>query len=195
MSGVKARRPHNQRGARGAILVEAAIVLPLALFIIAGILDLGHIFRRGTIIYQASRAGARTAGAMTTQSDAQPGWWCAASPPGALSATQSCTRVLAQNFNPLPPASHALPLKSGMYMACHYLQAAGLNPQDWEATVSGPLLRVEDSASASDLTQMRLISVTVRQSPGSSRCLFCFQQQLGALILEETSFFPVQCAN
>ncbi len=185
----------TQRGrhdCRGSVLVEAAIVLPLAIFIIAGILDLGHIFQQSTVIYQASRAGARTAGAQTAkQSGPNLAYWCSNGAP--IGGTGRCDQILDGDFG--VPDGPNIPSKSGLYMACHYIREAGLNPTDWEATVNGPVRQVEDPTDLQNQTAMAWLSVTVRPSPSADRCLFCIQQQINAILLDETSFFPVQCAT
>ncbi|MDI6854159.1 MAG: TadE/TadG family type IV pilus assembly protein [Deltaproteobacteria bacterium] len=48
-------------GERGNITVELALVLPLVLFIIAGVLDLGMLFWEKHILTNATREGARAA--------------------------------------------------------------------------------------------------------------------------------------
>jgi Flp pilus assembly protein TadG len=45
----------------GAELIELAIVLPLLLFVIAGIMDFGFLFQRYEVVTNAAREGARIA--------------------------------------------------------------------------------------------------------------------------------------
>ncbi|MFM1847826.1 MAG: hypothetical protein RL417_1300 [Pseudomonadota bacterium] len=180
----------NQRGLsrhRGSVLVETAIIIPLAVFIIAGILDLGYIFQKSTIVYQASRAGARTAGSMTAKlSPENTTAWCGN---GAVSleGNHTCELILEGDFGTLADVDHNSPLKSGMFMACHYLREAGLSPEDWMVAVEGPVDQVEGG------TRMRWLRVSVQQSPSAQKCWFCLQQQIAQSLLEESSFFPVQC--
>jgi Flp pilus assembly protein TadG len=54
------RRPENRRR-RGAALVEAALVLPLFLLIVLGMIDLGVAMFRNNALSQAARQGARKA--------------------------------------------------------------------------------------------------------------------------------------
>jgi Flp pilus assembly protein TadG len=58
------------RDARGAELVEFALVLPILLFVLAGILDMGFLFNNYEVVTNAAREGARLA--------AIPGWTDAA---------------------------------------------------------------------------------------------------------------------
>lgn len=55
-------RPSGRTGGdRGAALVEFALVLPLLLVVIAGIVDFGFVFQRYEVITNAAREGARLA--------------------------------------------------------------------------------------------------------------------------------------
>lgn len=51
----------ERRGERGAELVELALVLPLLLVVIAGIIDFGLLFQRYEVVTNAAREGARIA--------------------------------------------------------------------------------------------------------------------------------------
>jgi hypothetical protein len=53
-------RPDSRRSDRGAALVEFALVLPLLLVVIAGIVDFAFAFQRYEVITNAAREGART---------------------------------------------------------------------------------------------------------------------------------------
>ncbi len=53
-------RAHRRaRGDRGAALVEAAIVLPFIALMVFGIVELGFLFRSGSVAVSATRSGAR----------------------------------------------------------------------------------------------------------------------------------------
>jgi Flp pilus assembly protein TadG len=52
---------HSRRSDRGAALVEFALVLPLLLVVIAGIVDFAFAFQRYEVITNAAREGARMA--------------------------------------------------------------------------------------------------------------------------------------
>jgi Flp pilus assembly protein TadG len=54
-------RPDSRRSDRGAALVEFALVLPLLLVVIAGIVDFAFAFQRYEVITNAAREGARMA--------------------------------------------------------------------------------------------------------------------------------------
>lgn len=58
------------RRERGAVAVEMAIVLPLLLLIIAGMIDLGRLFYVQTMVTNASREGARMKSLGYTDADA-----------------------------------------------------------------------------------------------------------------------------
>jgi Flp pilus assembly protein TadG len=59
-------RVRGLRSARGAELIEFALVLPLLLLLLAGILDMGFLFNNYAVVTNAAREGARMA--------AVPGW-------------------------------------------------------------------------------------------------------------------------
>jgi Flp pilus assembly protein TadG len=54
-------RLRYRRSERGAALVEFALVLPLLLVVIAGIVDFGFLFQRYEVVTNAAREGARLA--------------------------------------------------------------------------------------------------------------------------------------
>jgi Flp pilus assembly protein TadG len=56
-----ASHPGRRNGERGAELVELALVLPLLLVVIAGIIDFGLLFQRYEVVTNAAREGARVA--------------------------------------------------------------------------------------------------------------------------------------
>jgi Flp pilus assembly protein TadG len=54
----------HDRGQRGAVLVEAAIVIPILMMITLGIIEYGGAYREDSTVATASRSGARTASAL-----------------------------------------------------------------------------------------------------------------------------------
>ncbi len=54
-------RLRRGRDARGSELIELALVLPILLVVLAGIVDFGFLFQRYEIITNAAREGARVA--------------------------------------------------------------------------------------------------------------------------------------
>src|SRR5690606_13535680 len=56
-----ARRRRDNELERGAVLIEAAIVMPLILLIVFGILEFGLAFRNTLSVSESTRAGARVA--------------------------------------------------------------------------------------------------------------------------------------
>ena len=51
--------PGMARGRRGQSLVELAAAFPLLLLLVAGVLDLAHVFSEASIVANAAREGAR----------------------------------------------------------------------------------------------------------------------------------------
>jgi len=58
---VRATTRRGRESERGAILIEAAMILPLMLFICVGIFEFGRAFQSWQIVTNASREGARIA--------------------------------------------------------------------------------------------------------------------------------------
>jgi Flp pilus assembly protein TadG len=58
------------RGERGAELIEFALVLPLFLFVTAGIVDFGFVFQQYNVVTNAAREGARLAAVPNSTRDA-----------------------------------------------------------------------------------------------------------------------------
>ena len=52
-------RPVRQRGQQGAVLVEAALVLPIMILVVMGIIEFGFAFASSTTTTGSSRSGAR----------------------------------------------------------------------------------------------------------------------------------------
>src|SRR4051812_36652218 len=63
-------RPHRSRRERGAAAVEMALVLPLLLLIVGGIIDFGRFFYTQNIVVNAAREGARSRALGYTIADA-----------------------------------------------------------------------------------------------------------------------------
>jgi Flp pilus assembly protein TadG len=59
MAALKPSSRH--RSEEGAVLIEAAIALPLLLLVVLGIIDFGLLFRRYEVVTNAAREGARIA--------------------------------------------------------------------------------------------------------------------------------------
>ena len=68
---IRSIRARRARGDRGAVLVEAAFVLPVLLTIVFGIIEFGFAWRDKITVETATRAGARTASNLgpTAQAD------------------------------------------------------------------------------------------------------------------------------
>ena len=69
MASLKRLRAEKRDGERGSELIELAIVLPIFLLIIMGIVDFGFLFQRYEVVTNAAREGARLASLDATYSD------------------------------------------------------------------------------------------------------------------------------
>jgi Flp pilus assembly protein TadG len=64
--GLSRRRlSRRDRGERGAVLIEAIIVIPLLMMITLGVIEYGGAYREDSTVAAASRAGARVASALS----------------------------------------------------------------------------------------------------------------------------------
>ncbi len=59
----------NMKGKKGQSLVETALVLPILLVILTGIIDFGFLFNNYLLVSNASREGARSAVVGSSNSD------------------------------------------------------------------------------------------------------------------------------
>ncbi len=55
------RRPQRRRDQRGVVAVEFALVMPILLLLVFGIIEFGYMLNRDTIVNNSSRDGAREA--------------------------------------------------------------------------------------------------------------------------------------
>ena len=60
-SRTRAGRPEQGTGERGAAVVELALVLPLLLFVLFGVIDFGRMLNAQLTLTEAAREGARAA--------------------------------------------------------------------------------------------------------------------------------------
>ena len=95
----------RSRSERGAVLIEAAVALPLLLLVVLGIVDFGLLFQRYEVLTNAAREGARIAvlpvGYSTTEVKARVRQYIAA---GGLKPTDA---------DPKDPVTETLELSSG----------------------------------------------------------------------------------
>lgn len=68
--GSKRRRPHDRRQS-GAAAVEAAVVLPLVMLLLFGIIEYGFVFNRWTTTTHAAREGVRVYSITGDQAEAE----------------------------------------------------------------------------------------------------------------------------
>jgi Flp pilus assembly protein TadG len=63
------RRPHRGRDQRGAVAVEFALIMPILLLLVFGIIEFGYMLNRSTVVNNASRDGARVGSLNGTYAD------------------------------------------------------------------------------------------------------------------------------
>ena len=114
-----------RRGERGAALVEAAIVTPLLLMLVFGIIEFGFAFKDTLTLANGSRSGARVASAAGTDPSAD--WFVLQAVKGATGSLANVNEIVvfkATGPNGVVPASCASGTPSGgscnVYMAADY---------------------------------------------------------------------------
>ena len=95
---------------RGAVLVEAAIVIPVLMLITLGIIEYGSAYQQDAAVAAASRSGVRAASALS-KSD----FGCATPTTCPLSSTDSAATVTAAVSSALQAVGSATPQKMYIY--------------------------------------------------------------------------------
>ena len=114
-----------RRGERGAALVEAAIVTPLLLMLVFGIIEFGFAFKDTLTLANGSRSGARVASAAGTDPSAD--WFVLQAVKGATGSLANVNEIVvfkATGPNGVVPASCASGTPSGG--SCNVYTAADL---------------------------------------------------------------------
>ena len=166
--------------ARGGVLVELAILIPVIVLLIGGIVDLSSIIRESNIVVEASRHGARSGGAAAA---AFPAPMCSDS---TVHYEYSCDAVGA--FSPDHEG-----LRAATERTCEYLELTLQRPGDWKVATDKSLVADEDPVLTVENGVFAQVKVTVSQSEAAqSRCLLCWVPGLSSFLLRAESSFPVQ---
>ncbi len=93
-AGPRAARAHDEVADRGAVAVEFALILPLLLLIVFGIIDFGRMWNMQIALTQAAREGVRVLALNGTSGDATTRTEAAAFPVTGISvSTTVCPTV------------------------------------------------------------------------------------------------------
>ena len=111
--------PRRARGDDGAAMVEAAIVMPLLMLLVFGIIEWGLAFLTATSTNSAARSGARTASALT------------------LNTTYATQAVLAVQQNLSGAIPFATPLELWVYRVPPPLNAGSPTPNELKGFPEG----------------------------------------------------------
>ncbi len=99
------RRPARDPDERGATLVEFALIVPLLLLLVFGIIEFGFLFNTNSNVNQAARAGGRTAAILST--DPQMGYRAAEAAANSLDISPASIvgtpTVCVAEFDPANP--------------------------------------------------------------------------------------------
>lgn len=99
-------RSRADRSERGASLVEFAIVVPVALVLIFGLIGVSYMAFQSSALSDGASAGARMASIETSLVQANGGQYCeSGSPESVETAVQDATPLLTVNMEPLCAAS------------------------------------------------------------------------------------------
>ena len=106
------RRSPKQAVRRGAAAVEAAIVLPVFLFLVLGMVDLGVGIFRKQMVGQAARETARMAMVRGSMAPSQLGKWGPTTyGPASADASDAIARTVTPKLGGLDPANVTLKLE------------------------------------------------------------------------------------
>ncbi len=172
-----------QLSTHGASLTEFAIVLPILLVVISGVVDYGLSLQRLAVISTAAREGARAAAAYSLEDgdSGKPGFperFC----PGTFR----------------PPDQKYCNLNSPAYANCesrpntleclaqntaeNFLSSAGLHVDDWEVSTE-TCIAAEPPPSAGEVPDppgsFKAVRVSIHRRPGIKPCIICYLTPLG----------------
>jgi hypothetical protein len=183
------------RPERGAVLVEAAFVIPILLMFIFGVIDFGWTFNQYTSVRQGVREGAREA-AINTLPQPSSGTW----------TTAGCK--LATPNNVPSPQTGSAPGTDFFDMMCYTKQRIGLGMDQavrvsivWDSSASGGWLYSADPTKVASLVvcaQYRVTSITGVYGPVvnghviTSKTEIRIEQAPGSNIPGSTATSPIQ---
>jgi Flp pilus assembly protein TadG len=147
---------------RGAAALEAALLLPILILIVSGLIDAGFVLKRSTTALMASRAAARAESVVNHE--------LASSTPALTPCTPtSCASDCAGSG-----------FSTGHRAACDYLRndlGGQFDPDDWIVSLT-PSDEIEARigwVSSPPVSRFqRTVRVTVQRDPSKRACVACF---------------------
>ena len=169
------------RSERGVSILELALILPVALILIAGLIDIGIKINRVKTVATAARHAARIA----------------ASHSKSLSSIAACgdpiSLACAAADNPVQSSSTTgtgVPHDA----ACNFLRSANYNSEDWRVIVQRPtdIGAVEDGFGESVDANRKFYLVSVQVERLENKCLVCYDQIFKMLYPRSSSSFVLE---
>lgn len=166
------------RSEDGISLVELALVLPLALLLIAGIIDYGFALREIQAISSAAREGARIA-ASHARRNVGLNVKCAdtANPATSISCAATGNALTILNSDPIANVAKKT--------ACQSIRNSKLTPSDWDVTAEVP--RVQEDGDSFDVVTVKIV-----KNANARNCLICWDSMLSALRGNSESTFTLE---
>lgn len=158
--------------ASGISIVELALILPVIILLIVGLVDYGSSLREIQVISQAARDGARAGSAHPR---VFPGIACAAT--DTPLSTIDCT-IQSQILGSDPVVNAA---KKATCNSLLTSKASG----SWD-------ISAEVSCLTEDSSKFQLLKVKIQQSASGSSCLLCWQDWIAALKPQTESAFVLE---
>ena len=167
----------------GASLIELALILPVVMILIAGLVDIGFKINRVKTISTAARHAARIA----------------ASHSKSLSVVVPCGSPLALACDPGDsPTPIATTTVTGVahHAACNFLRSAGYSAEDWRVIVDRPKRdnRSEDGPGEAISATGNFFVASVQVERLENKCLICYDQIFQMLHPRSTSSFVLEGA-
>lgn len=180
-------RAHSAEGGVG--LAELVIVLPIAILLISGLIDLGIALHQTELAADISRSAARTAAIVTFEDDfyspqdPRPRYSCP--PPAVTPACEADWSLFETSMNCTSGEDTVSCLSAKEAIAG--LEAAALKPDEWQVNA-----RVCDLDVSGQLIPS--VQVDIRRNEDSSGCILCLHQYLGAGASAARALFAVEGA-
>ena len=171
------------RAESGISLLELAVVLPIIVLFVAGIIDYGSALREIQTISSASREGARIA---ASHSRIHRTVRCSSQDPAARAGSCQLTGSTSFEIVASDPVDAA-----ARKSACGFIGNSGLRGEDWIVSTVVPAPIVEDR------TAFDVITVKVEKSPNASKCIICWDKLLNSFQPKAESTFTLEtnCAR
>lgn len=165
---------------RGGVLVECAIIIPLLVLVVGGIVDLAILMRESDIVIEAARHGARLGAAQSLDD-----LLCIDG--GVVSCACVSTPPLLPGCSPANPVERTI-----AESACEYLAGADFNLPDWKVSISRISDALDQNVFDDESIPVNLAQVRVIQDDARKRCLFCWQAALRSVVVKGESTFELE---